>query len=115
MPEASELFERNLPLIEQVIAMVCRRSGMTADDIEEFAQIAKLRLLENDYAAIRAFQGRSSFSTYIASVVMRILLDHRNHEWGKWRRSAEAERLGALAVDLERLLYRDGRTVEEAF
>jgi RNA polymerase sigma factor for flagellar operon FliA len=34
--------------------------------------------------------------------------------WGKWHASAEAKRLGQLAVELEQLLLRDGRSVDEA-
>jgi hypothetical protein len=41
-------------------------------------------------------------------------LDFRIHEWGKWHTSVDAKRLGPLAVALEQLLYRDGRTLEEA-
>jgi RNA polymerase sigma factor (sigma-70 family) len=115
MSYSSDLFLRNLPLIEQTISSVCRRKGMNADEIEEFAAVVKLRLIEDDYAVIAAFQQRSSFGTYIAAVVARLLLDHRNKEWGKWRRSAQAERLGALAVRLERLLYREEKTFDEAF
>jgi len=88
---------------------------MRADEIEEFAAIVRLRLVENDYAILRAFQGRSRFATYIASVIGRMLLDHHNHEWGKWRKSAEAERMGELAVILEKLLYRDEHSPDEAF
>ncbi|MEA2415008.1 MAG: hypothetical protein QOI58_1665 [Thermoanaerobaculia bacterium] len=87
---------------------------MDADATEEFAAIVKLRLVENDYAVIRAFQNRSSFPVYIAAVITRLLLDHRNREWGKWRPSAEAERLGTVAVALERLLYRDRRPMDDA-
>jgi len=88
---------------------------MCADEIEEFAGIVRLRLVENDYAILRAFQGRSRFATYIASVIGRMLLDHHNQQWGKWRKSAEAERMGELAVALEKLLYRDERSQDEAF
>jgi RNA polymerase sigma factor (sigma-70 family) len=115
MSDASEFFLRNLPLIEQTIAAVCRRNGMSADEIEEFSAALKLRLIENDYAVIGAFQRRSSFAAYIAAVAARFLLDQRNKEWGKWRRSAEAERLGEIAIQLERLLYRDNHTLTEAF
>lgn len=115
MSEPGELFLENLPLIDRTIKLVCRKSGLSSDEIEDFAQFAKLRLIENDYEKIRAYQERSSFGTFIAAVVMRILLDHRNHEWGKWRRSAEAERLGDVAIQVERLLYRDGYTLAEAF
>src|SRR5258708_36517260 len=51
----------------------------------------------------------------MAGVVAHRLLDYRNHEWGKWHASAEAERLGAAAVELERYLHRDGRSLDEAF
>lgn len=74
----------------------------------------KLRLVENDYAILRAYEGRSSFSTFISIVVQRMALDYRIHMWGKWHVSAEAKRLGPLAIDLERLLRRDGRTLDEA-
>lgn len=113
MSEPSELLVQNLPLIEQIIAAICRRNGMDADATEEFAAEVKLRLVKDDYAVIRAFQGRSSFATFIAAVVRRLLLDYRNHEWGKWHASAEALRIGDLAVDVERLIYRDGRSVED--
>src|ERR1044071_43806 len=113
--EAEHLFAENLPLIDKTIGIVCRQGGMRPDQIEDFAQFAKLHMIERDYAVIRAYQERSSFGTFIGAVVMRLLLDHRNHEWGKWRPSAEAERLGELAVDVERLLYRDGQRVDEAF
>ncbi|HEX8172328.1 MAG TPA: sigma-70 family RNA polymerase sigma factor [Thermoanaerobaculia bacterium] len=114
MSEASELLLRHLPAIQQIITAVCRRKGMTLDEVEEFSAVVRLRMVENDYAVLRAFQGRSTFKTYLTSVVTRMLIDHQREEWGKWRRSAGAERLGTAAVELERHLYRDGRALEEA-
>jgi RNA polymerase sigma factor (sigma-70 family) len=114
MSEPSDLLLRWLPLIEQVIKAICRRKGMDADAIEEFAAEVKLRLVKDNYAILRAFEGRSRFETYIAAVVKRLLLDYRNHEWGKWHDSAEAQRLGDMAVDVERAVHRDGRSVQEA-
>lgn len=114
MFEPSELLLRNLPEIERIITSICRRKGMDSDATEEFAAEVKLRLVEDDYAIIRAFQNRSSFNAYIAAVIRRLLLDQRNREWGKWRTSAEALRLGELCVALERALYRDGHSIDEA-
>lgn len=108
-----ELLLANLPLIEQIVASICRRKGMNPDEIEEFAAVFKLRLVDNDYAIIRAFRERSSFATYIAAVISKALLDHRNREWGKWRASAEAERFGDVAIKIERMLYRDHRGFDE--
>lgn len=114
MSEPSELLLQNLPEIERIIASICRRKGMDADATEEFAAEVKLRLVDHDYAILRKFQGRSPLAVYIAAVVRRLLLDYHRHEWGKWRTSGEAAHLGQLASDLERILHRDGRTLEDA-
>lgn len=87
---------------------------MDAADTEEFEAFVKLRLIENDYAIIRKFEGRSSFGTFVTTVISRLLNDYRDREWGRWRNSAEAKRLGAVAKDLERLLVRDMRSLDEA-
>jgi RNA polymerase sigma factor for flagellar operon FliA len=105
----------NLPLIERAVAFVCRRKRLDPDEAEEFAAIVNLKLVENDCAILRAYEGRSGFATFISVVVQRMALDYRIHVWGKWHDTAEAKRLGPLAVQLERLLHRDGRTIDEAF
>jgi len=104
----------NLPLVESAIAFVCRKYRFTPDDAEELASIVKLRLVDHDYVVLQAWEGRSSLRAYLVSVVSRMALDYRNQQWGKWYASAEAKRLGALAVALEVLLVREGRTFEEA-
>ncbi len=114
MTEPSELLTAHLPLIERAIAFACRRYRLSPDDAEEFGSIVKLRLIEKDYAVLRAWAGRSSLTTFIGTVVQRLALDYRIHQWGKWHTSAEAKRLGELAIALEQLLHRDGRTIEEA-
>jgi RNA polymerase sigma factor for flagellar operon FliA len=111
----SELLTSNLELIERTIAYACRRYRLDENDCEEFGAIVKLKLVENDYAILRAYEARSSLATFISIVVQRMALDYRIHNWGKWHPSAEASRLGALAVDLDRLLHRDGRSLEEVF
>lgn len=113
MTNSRELLTANLPLIERAIAFAGRHFRFTPEDAEEFASIVKLRLVEKD-AVLQAWEGRSSFGTYIGAVVQRLALDYRIHAWGKWHASAEAKRLGALAVDLEQLLHRDRRTIDEA-
>jgi RNA polymerase sigma factor (sigma-70 family) len=112
--DARALLEENLDLIERVIRFIARRQRLDESEGEEFASIVKLRLVENDYAIIRKFEGRSNLATFITIVVRRMFLDYRIHHWGKWHASAEAKRLGELAVELEQLLHRDGRTIDEA-
>lgn len=111
---ADELLTSNLAAIERAVAFACRRNRLELDDAEEFAAIVKLKLVEDDYAILRAWETRCSFSTYISIVVQRMALDYRIHEWGKWHSSAEAKRLGPLAVELEQLMHRDSRTLEQA-
>jgi RNA polymerase sigma factor (sigma-70 family) len=102
-----QLFLGHLKLIEDVIAHCCRRSRFQPEEKEDFQQTVMLKLIEDDYAVFRLFQGRSNIKTYLTVVINRLLLDYQDHIWGKWRPSAEAERLGRLAMRLERLLVRD--------
>lgn len=112
--EAQELLTSNLAVINRAVAFACRRYRLDFGDAEDFASTVNLKLVENDYAILRAYEGRSSFATFISIVVQRMALDYRIHLWGKWHSSAEAKRLGSLAVDLEQLLYRDGQTLDQA-
>jgi RNA polymerase sigma factor (sigma-70 family) len=115
MSAAEELFLGNLRLIEQTVAAICRRKGMTPDEIEEFSAEVKCRLIDEDYKIIRRFEGRGSFASFITVVVARALIDYRIQQWGKWNASNEARRLGRIAVELEQLLFRDVQTLDEAF
>jgi RNA polymerase sigma factor for flagellar operon FliA len=109
-----ELFLSQLAVIDRVISWVCARRGLHGADAEDFAQVAKARLIENDYEVLGKFQGRSSLKTYLTAVVSRMYLDFQVQRFGKWRPSAEARRIGPLALRLEQLLHRDGLTLDEA-
>ena len=76
--------------------------------------MAKTRLIENDYEVFAKYQGRSTIKTYLTSVIQRIYLDFQVQRFGKWRPSAEARRLGTMALRLEQLPYRDGLSFDEA-
>jgi RNA polymerase sigma factor (sigma-70 family) len=108
------LFLSELAVIERVIAWVCARRCLRGADAEDFASVVKSRLIENDYEVLAKFQGRSSLKTYLTSVINRHYLDFQVQRFGKWRPSAEARRLGPVAVRLECLMFRDGLTFDEA-
>jgi RNA polymerase sigma factor for flagellar operon FliA len=103
-----------LPDIEQTIRFIGRRNRLSASEQEDFASEVKLALIENDYAVLARFEGRSSLRTYLVTVIQRLFLDYRRRLWGKWHPSAEALRLGPLALRLEMLVYRDGYSASEA-
>jgi RNA polymerase sigma factor for flagellar operon FliA len=107
-------FLSNLAVIDSVVRYVCHRHKLGGSEAEDFGSEVKLRLVENDYEVFRRFKQRSRLRTYLTVVIQRIYLDYRNHLWGKWRPSAEAVRLGSLAIRLERLLARDGLRFDEA-
>jgi RNA polymerase sigma factor for flagellar operon FliA len=106
-------FEANLDVIERAIARVCRDSRLSGADAEDFASSARLSLLAGDCAILRKFAGRASMATYVTVVVRRLLVDARRSE-GRWYASAEAQRRGEAAVQLERLVHRDRRPLAEA-
>jgi RNA polymerase sigma factor for flagellar operon FliA len=101
-------------LIEGVLTLICRRHRLVDMEADDFRSIARLKLVDNDYEVLRKFQGRSSLRTYLTIVLDRVFLDYRNAQWGKWRPSAEAQRLGPVALRLEQLMARDGFTFDEA-
>jgi len=115
MTPPEQLFLTNLPTIESLVQMVVRQQRMTWAEAEEFASIVRLRLIENDYAILRKFRGGSTLRTYLTVVIARQALDYRDACWGRWRPSRGARRLGRSAIALERLIVRDGLTLEEAW
>jgi RNA polymerase sigma factor (sigma-70 family) len=104
----------HLDLIDQIVRTTGRRRHLSATEREDFASFVHLRLVDDDYAILRKFQNRSTLWTYLAAVIERLSLDFCAEKWGRWRPSAMAERLGPVAVTLERLVTRDSHTVEEA-
>jgi hypothetical protein len=106
-------FLSQLALIDQVVTFVARRHRLTADETDDFRSSAHLHLIQDDYAALRKFEGRSSLRTYLTVVIGRLHLDQRNSEWGKWRPSAQARRGGEIAIQLERLTV-DGLSFDHA-
>jgi RNA polymerase sigma factor (sigma-70 family) len=109
-----ELFLSHLAVIERVTAWVCGRRGLRGADAQDFASIVKTRLIEDDYEILARFEGRSSLKTYLAAVVNRLYLDFQARRFGKWRPSAQARRLGPVALRLEQLVHRDGLSFDEA-
>ena len=111
---AERLFLAELKTIEKILRFSCRRAGLREDEAEDFAADVQLKLIDNEYAIIRQHDRRSSFAGFMSVVIHRLLLDYRNAQWGKWHASAEAKRQGERGVTIEAMLYRDGRTIDEA-
>lgn len=111
---AEALFLEHLGWIDRVAAMVCATEGIWGAEAEDFASWVRMQLMEDDYAVLRRFRGESTIRTYLATVVARNLVDYVRERGGQWRSSVAARRFGPPADDLERLVYRDGYTVQQA-
>lgn len=108
------LSSAHFALLQRVIRSVARANRLSPEDAEDFGQTVHLRMLERNYDVFDSYAGLASLQTFLSVVVKRLLLDWRNATRGKWRPSAAANRLGADAVTLERLIHRDGLTRDEA-
>jgi RNA polymerase sigma factor (sigma-70 family) len=104
----------HLDLVDQIVRTIGRRRHLSSTEREDFASFVNLRLVEDNYAILRKFQHRSTLWTYLVTVIEHLSLDFTAQRWGRWRPSAMANRLGPVAVLLERLVTRDSHTVEEA-
>ena len=104
----------HLDLVDQIVRTIGRRRHLSSTERDDFASFVNLRLVDDNYAVLRKFQNRSTLWTYLATVIEHMALDFCAQKWGRWRPSAMANRLGPVAVLLERLVTRDSHTIEEA-
>lgn len=111
---AEALLVQHLDWVDRVASRACSNQGISGADAEDFTGWMRMKLVEDDYAVVRRFVGNSEFKTYLATVVTRHVVNFIRDQRGRWRPSAAAERLGAVAVDVERLVRRDGYTVQQA-
>jgi RNA polymerase sigma factor for flagellar operon FliA len=104
----------HLDLISQIVRTTGRRQHLSATEREDFAGFVNLRLIEDHYAILRKYKKKASFRTYLITVIQHLSHDFCAEEWGRWRPTAMATRLGPVAILLERLVIRDLHTIEEA-
>lgn len=109
-----DFFLRHLKLIEEIIEFCCRRAHLKPEEAEDFGGRVKIKFIEDDYAVVRQFEGRSTPKTYFTIVIRRLLLDYQDSLWGKWRPCADALKLGPVGLQLDQLINRDGHTLAEA-
>lgn len=112
--EPVDFFLQCLPLIDQIVAKIARRHRLSEADAAELRAFVHERLIDNDYAILRKFEQRSSLKTFLTVVASNLFKDFRNAQWGRWRPSSAARRMGPIGIRLEELLLRDGCSLREA-
>ncbi len=113
--EPSLTLLESLAMAKPIATRVARRSGLPAADVEDFCSVTNLLLVRKAETIQRRFRAEAAVSTFLESLIRNCLRDFLNSRLGKWRPSARASRLGALAIELERLREWDGYSDEEAF
>lgn len=109
-----EVLVEQLTLINAVVRGVARRYRCSTQDADDLNSSVLLHLMQNDFSVLRQYSGRAAFRTYLFVIATRLCLDHHNREWGKWRASAKARRMGPVAVRLERAIRRDRQSIDAA-
>lgn len=109
-----EIFLNHQAFVRKTAGALARHYRLPDADAEDFISAVNLKLIADDYAVLRKFQGKSQVKTYLRAVISRALHDFRSRLWGRWRPSTAAERLGAVAETLDCLLSRDGHSLTEA-
>lgn len=108
------LYLAHAPAIERAITALVRRRHLHRPDAEDFAQDARVHLLQRDCAVLRQFHGSSSIDTFLFRVMSNLFINWQQKRLGRWRPSKAARRAGRLGVTLERLISRDGLAEHEA-
>jgi DNA-directed RNA polymerase specialized sigma24 family protein len=109
-----ELIHQHRGHIAQVVRDLARRHHLAAAERDEFEDAVFHALERNDFELLRAFDGRSSWDTYITLILTREFYAYQAALWGQWRPSAVARRLGPAGILLEELVVRDRLLVSEA-
>ena len=102
-----------LPRVRQFVERACWRRGLRPE-VDDVISTVVVKLVSDNYAVVRVFDGRGPFDAYLSRIVDRVALDYQRHLWGTWRPSALARRLGTAGVMLDRLISRDQLPVQDA-
>lgn len=114
--DIKKTLEQEKEIIDLVIASVCRNKSISSEMSDDFKGYIYEKLLINDGKRLRDYQGttNSTWKSYLSVVINRLAIDFIKKHWGRWENSAIAKHLGKVAMMLETLIYRDGRTFSEA-
>jgi RNA polymerase sigma factor (sigma-70 family) len=101
-------------LVDRVARTAARRQRLPFQDADDLRSALWVKLLDHDGHVIRRFSGRGSLFGYLVRVASRLVLDQHAAEFGRWRPSRRATRIGADAVAWMKLVHRDGLSAGEA-
>lgn len=114
MNSPGQLSADDLALLRRAVGWTCSRYHLSREDVEDCLGDLHVKLLAHDGAVLKQYKGLSAWKTFLGTVAHNHVKDFINSLWGKSRPCEEALRLGPLAVELDRLLNREGLSQGEA-
>lgn len=102
------------PTVRALVARAATRRRVPPQDHDDIASGVWMRLTQDNARAFRQFRGDGPVRAYLAVIVEREILDWQSANWGRWRPTREAKRLGPAAVSFERLVHRDRLSASDA-
>ncbi len=102
------LLVRHLDEVTQAISTVGRKRALSPEDRDELRSFAMEKLLEREEKVFGTLDRVICHRAYFIKVVERLWIDLTYARWGRWRPTAKARRLGETAIELDRLVRRDG-------
>jgi RNA polymerase sigma factor (sigma-70 family) len=100
--------------VRRAVGRTARRSRLSSADADDLHSELWVRLLRDRGLLVRQFRGAASLESYLGKVARNLVIDRRRKAWGKWRPTASALRAGAVVVQLEKMITRDGLSPDVA-
>lgn len=113
-PHPHALHQLCAEAVDRAIARTARRFRLTSGDAAELQSELWLKISAGQGRIIRRFRAQATLETYLTSVAHHLLIDLRNRAWGRWRPCIAARQFGASGVLFDRLIRRDGMTLDQA-
>jgi RNA polymerase sigma factor (sigma-70 family) len=101
-------------ILEQIEA-VCKRHVYTENDRNECYIFVLDSLKAENFKRLRAFQGKSKFSTYLYSLVNALAIDFKRKRYGRRRIPAAVAKLGKWAEAVYRMVCWQKFSVDDAY
>jgi RNA polymerase sigma factor (sigma-70 family) len=97
------------------IEVVCRRHFYTENDRSECYIFVLDSLRAENFKRLKAFQGKSKFSTYLYSLVNSLAIDFKRKRYGRRRIPSAVVKLGKWAEAFYRLVCWQKFSVDDAY
>lgn len=104
----------DVALVRRLARAIARKGRLAPDEVDDFESVCWVHILADGQRVLRQCKDHLALPGYLRTVFRRLLLDEYVSRWGKWRPTTKATRLGPPFVLLERLVEREGLSLEAA-